>query len=75
LALGISLRCLRDKIRHFRAERIDIPEARPGPFFMIRKLNFSGEGFFETHATSSSEKTQVEGQPRPSLAKGTAGSG
>jgi len=33
IALGISLRCLRDKIRHFRAEGLDVPDARPGPFY------------------------------------------
>ena len=33
VALGISLRCLRDKIRHFRAEGVDVPEARPGPLY------------------------------------------
>jgi len=32
VALGISVRCLRDKIRHFRAGGIDVPEARLGPF-------------------------------------------
>jgi DNA-binding NtrC family response regulator len=29
-ALGISIRCLRDKINQFRAQGIDIPEPRPG---------------------------------------------
>jgi len=33
VALGISLRCLRDKIRHFRAEGVDVPHARPKPFY------------------------------------------
>ena len=33
VALGISLRRLRDKIRHFRAEGLDVRDARPGPFY------------------------------------------
>ena len=31
VALGISVRCLRDKIHQFRAQGIDVPEAHPGP--------------------------------------------
>jgi DNA-binding NtrC family response regulator len=31
VALGISVRCLRDKIHQFKAQGIDIPEPHPGP--------------------------------------------
>ena len=31
VALGISVRCLRDKIHQFRAQGIDIPQSHPGP--------------------------------------------
>ena len=31
VALGISIRCLRDKIHQFRAHGIDIPQAHPSP--------------------------------------------
>ena len=36
VTLGISVRCLRDKIHQFRAQGIDIPEAHPGPFYDSR---------------------------------------
>ena len=30
VALGISVRCLRDKIHQFKAQGIDVPEPHPG---------------------------------------------
>ena len=39
VALGISVRCLRDKIHQFKAQGIDVPEPHPGPNASAEKLN------------------------------------
>ena len=41
VALGISLRCMRDKIQQFRAQGVDIPEGQPGPFINRGKADAS----------------------------------